>query len=101
MDYYHEGDLGIKDGEAFGYNEKFEFMTHNLYVCPRGSEELKKHIVFRNYLRTHKEDREKYSEIKLQASIKYPTDIGSYIEDKSPCVNETYKKMWVVSIILT
>lgn len=92
LGYYHEGDLGIKDREAFKYNEKYEFMTHHLYVCPRYSEELKRHITFRDYLRTHKEDREKYSEIKLQAAIKYPTDIDSYIEAKSPCIAEIYKK---------
>ena len=92
LGYYHEGDLGIKDREAFGYNEKHEFMTHHLYVCPRDSEELKRHITFRNYLRTHKEDRERYSEVKLQAAIKYPTDMDSYIEAKSPCITEIYKK---------
>lgn len=92
LDYYHEGDLGIKDREAFGYNEKNKFMTHHLYVCPRDSEELKRHITFRDYLRTHEEDREKYSEIKLQAAKMYPTDIDSYIETKSACVNEIYIK---------
>ncbi|MFZ5967087.1 MAG: GrpB family protein [Bacillota bacterium] len=92
LGYYHEGDLDIKDREAFAYNEKHEFMTHHLYVCPRNSEELKRHIVFRDYLRAHKEDREKYSAIKLQAAIKYPTDIDRYIEAKSPCDAEIYKK---------
>jgi len=92
LGYYHEGDLGIKDREAFGYNEKSEFMIHHLYVCPRYSEELKRHISFRGYLRTHKEDREKYSKIKLEAAIKYPTDIDSYIEAKSNCITEIYKK---------
>jgi len=92
LGYYHEGDLGIKNREAFGYSEKHEFMTHHLYVCPRDSEELKRHITFRDYLRTHKEDRDKYSVIKLQAAIKYPTDIDSYIETKSSCINEIYKK---------
>ncbi len=90
--YYHEGDLGIKDREAFAYNQKNEFMTHHLYVCPRNSEELKRHIVFRDYLRTHEEDREKYSVIKLQAAIKYPINIDSYLEMKSPCIDEVYKK---------
>ena len=92
LGYYHEGDLGIKDREAFGYNEKHEFMTHHLYVCPQNSEELKRHIIFRGYLRTHKEYKEKYSEIKIQAAIMYPTDIDSYIEAKSPCITEIYKK---------
>ncbi|NMM62018.1 GrpB family protein [Clostridium sp. P21] len=93
LGYYHEGDLGIKDREAFEYTEKHEFMTHHLYVCPQNSQELKRHIAFRDYLRTHDEDRDKYSEIKLQASRKYPTDIDSYIETKSPFINEIYKKI--------
>ena len=91
-DYYHEGDLGIRDREAFGYNDKNEFMTHHLYVCPQDSEELRRHITFRDYLRAHKEDREKYSKIKMEAAKKYPTDIDSYIEAKSPCIAEIYRK---------
>jgi GrpB-like predicted nucleotidyltransferase (UPF0157 family) len=67
-------------------------MTHHLYVCPQNSEELKRHIAFRDYLRTHKDDTEKYSEIKLQVSKMYPTNIDSYIEAKSPCITEIYKK---------
>ena len=90
--YFHEGDLGINGREAFAYNDKQEFMTHHLYVCPRNSEELRRHITFRDYLKTHKEDREKYSQIKLKAALKYPTAIDSYIEAKSPCIAEIYKK---------
>jgi GrpB-like predicted nucleotidyltransferase (UPF0157 family) len=92
LGYNHEGDLGIKNREAFAYSEKYEFMTHHLYVCSRDSKELKRHITFRNYLRIHKEDREKYSQIKLQSALKYPTDIDSYVEAKSPCITEIYKK---------
>lgn len=91
--YYHEGDLGIKDREAFGYDEKHEFMTHHLYVCPQNSEELKRHINFRDYLSAHKEDKEKYNEVKLRAAMMHPTDINSYIEAKSPCIAEIYKKI--------
>lgn len=81
--------------EAFRYDEKQrnEFMTHHLYVCPQNSKELKRHIAFRNYLRTHEEDVKKYSEIKLQAARMYPTDIDSYIGTKSPCINEIYRKI--------
>ena len=46
--YVHEGDLGIKDREAFSYINKNELMTHHLYVCPKDSEELFKHITFRH-----------------------------------------------------
>ena len=33
--YIHEGDLGIKDREAFQYTDKPYLMTHHLYVCPQ------------------------------------------------------------------
>lgn len=92
LGYYHEGDLGIRDREAFGYNDKHKFMVHHLYVCPQDSEELRRHITFRDYLRTHKEDMEKYSKVKIEVAIKYPTDIDSYIEAKSPCIAEIYRK---------
>lgn len=92
LGYYHEGDLGIKDREAFAYEEKPEFMLHHLYVCPQNSEELKRHTTFRDYLKIHKEDRESYSEVKLQAAKMYPTDIDSYLEFKSSCITEIYKR---------
>ncbi|MDF2548510.1 MAG: hypothetical protein K0R93_3408 [Anaerosolibacter sp.] len=92
LGYCHEGDLGIKDREAFSYTEKHECMTHHLYVCPQDSNELKRHVVFRDYLRTHKEDREKYSAIKLHAATEHPTDIDRYMESKNPCIAEIYKK---------
>lgn len=90
--YYHEGDLGIKDREAFKYDDKQEFMTHHLYVCPSYSEELRRHIVFRNYLRAHREDRERYGEIKMEAALRNPNDIDSYIESKSPVIADIYRK---------
>jgi GrpB-like predicted nucleotidyltransferase (UPF0157 family) len=95
LGYHHEGNLGIKDREAFKYdvNQKHEFMLHHLYVCPQDSDELKRHIALRDYLRAHKEDRDKYSKIKSQAAAMYPEDIDSYIEYKSPCINEIYKKI--------
>lgn len=33
--YFHEGNLGIKDREAFKYSDKPHLRTHHLYVCPQ------------------------------------------------------------------
>ena len=51
--YIHEGDLGIKDREAFRYTGKPHLMTHHLYVCPITSEELHRHLTFRDHLRSN------------------------------------------------
>lgn len=44
--YIHEGDLGIKDREAFKYVDKPHLQQHHLYVCPKYS----KHHVLINYI---------------------------------------------------
>lgn len=90
--YIHEGDMGIKDRQAFKYTDKPQFMKHHLYVCPEYSEELKRHIAFRNYLRDHKEDRDWYAKVKILAAKYYPEDIDSYMKAKKPCGAEILKK---------
>ncbi len=90
--YYHEGDMGIKDRQAFKYIDKSHLMKHHLYVCPEYSDELKRHIAFRDYLRTHKEDRDWYGEVKLLAAKYYPEDINSYMTAKKPCGAEILRK---------
>ena len=35
--YFHEGDLGIPNREAFCYDGKFHLRKHHLYVCPADS----------------------------------------------------------------
>lgn len=90
--YTHEGDLGIKDRQAFKYEDKPHLMKHHLYVCPEYSEELKRHIAFRDYLRSHPEDRDWYGAVKILAARHYPEDIDSYMIVKSPCVAEIISK---------
>ena len=89
--YIHEGDLGIKDREAFDYSNKEHLQKHHLYVCPQQSEELHRHITFRDYLRSNPEAVEKYSLTKQKAAQLFPNDIDKYMEYKSPCIEEIYK----------
>ena len=90
--YYNVGNLDIKDREVFKYTDKPHLMTHHLYVCPQYSEELHRHITFRDYLRHNSEAVKEYSLIKEKAAELYPNDIGQYIEYKSPCIEKLYKK---------
>ena len=95
LGYTYEGNLGIEDREVFKYTDKLHLMKHHLYVCPKDSEELKRQIVFRDYLRLHPEDCEKYSNIKIEMAKKFPHDIDNYIKGKEPVIMEIYKKCGV------
>ena len=95
IDYHHEGNLGIAGREAFKYEGKTYLRKHNLYVCPRDSEELKRHIAFREYLRSHPEAVCEYSRIKEEGAALYPFDIEKYIEHKSPFIEKIYSEIGI------
>ena len=90
--YLHEGDLGVKERHAFKYSDKPHLMRHHLYVCPEYSAELKRHIIFRDWLRSHPDDRDWYGSVKILAAKYYPEDIDSYMIAKNPCVKEIFGK---------
>ncbi len=92
IEYIHEGDLGIKDREAFKYTDKPHLMLHHLYVCPQDSEELRRHITFRDFLRRTPEAVRKYSLVKEKAAELFPDEIEQYIAFKAPCIEELYKE---------
>ena len=89
--YIHEGDLGIKGREAFKYSDKPHLKTHHLYVCTQASEELRRHITFRDFLRSNPDAVKLYSDVKETAAKLFFDDIGGYIEYKSSCIEELYR----------
>ncbi|MCR4586549.1 MAG: GNAT family N-acetyltransferase [Lachnospiraceae bacterium] len=91
--YRHEGDLGIAGREAFKYDGKEHLRKHHLYVCTQDCAELKRHIAFRDYLRSHPEAIREYGRIKEEGARLYPDDMDKYIEHKSPVIQEIYERM--------
>ena len=90
--YEHEGDLGIRDREAFRYADKPHLMAHHLYVCPKDSAELHRHVAFRDFLKSNASAVRQYSKIKEEAARLFPNDIDGYIAYKSPCIQELYRQ---------
>lgn len=91
LGYIHEGNLGIKDREAFDYKGNADLPKHHLYVCPEFSDELHRHIAFRDYLRSNSDAVQKYSKVKENGAKLFSDSIDDYIAYKSPCIEEIYK----------
>ena len=96
LGYHHEGDLGITAREAFKYEGKEYMPKHHLYVCPQDSAELKRHVAFRNYLRSNPEAVSEYSRIKIEGAALYPKDIEKYIQHKSAFIEKIYREIGVI-----
>jgi len=91
LGYRHQGDLGIQGREAFKPEDpdmSGRLPSHHLYVCSRESEELKRQIAFRDYLRAHPEWVSRLSELKRSLCQWHGADREAYMEGKSAMVQE-------------
>lgn len=96
LGYCHKGDLGIPQREAFGRKSKMvptdgsgrEWIDHHLYVCPKTSNELKRHLKFRDSLRTNDAIRKEYAEIKRKLAKEANNNREEYAKLKEIAANE-------------
>jgi len=61
-------------------------MRHHLYVCPSDSPELRRHIAFRNYLRSRPAAAAEYAALKKELAMRCGNDIDAYVEGKTEFV---------------
>jgi GrpB-like predicted nucleotidyltransferase (UPF0157 family) len=90
--YYYRGDQGIKDREVFRLTDESILPAHHLYVCPKDSFELKKETAFRDYMKSHKKDRERLSASKWSLAEKFNNDRALYMDGKDAMVKEITEK---------
>lgn len=82
--YYHNGNQGIANREVFkrkngcSKHQILDTITHHLYVCPVDSEELQRHITFRNYLIVNESARTEYQQLKYEIAAAANQDKKQY-----------------------
>jgi GrpB-like predicted nucleotidyltransferase (UPF0157 family) len=84
LGYAHQGDLGIPGREAF--DAPAGAPPHHLYVCAADSEELRRHLLLRDYLRAHPEAVLAYGTLKRSLADRYPYDRKAYTDGKSELI---------------
>jgi len=87
LGYFHNGDQGIPQREVFkrisSSNHKIlDGIKHHLYVCPASSNELKRHILFRDFLRANDGARIEYEANKYELANQAKQDKKLYAELK-------------------
>ncbi|HFK1766187.1 hypothetical protein AT258_05955 [Bacillus wiedmannii] len=98
--YYHQAEWSFKGREAFGRKDAFVpwdgestvWMEHHLYVCDKNSEELRRHIVFRDYLREHEGVAIEYGSLKKVLARK-SKNRASYSEGKTAFITSILKEI--------
>ncbi|WP_189011745.1 GrpB family protein, partial [Paenibacillus marchantiophytorum] len=65
---------------------------HHLYVCTLDNVEYKRHILFRDYLRSHPEDAKQYGDLKVELAQRYQNDRLAYTNAKGDFVREILQR---------
>jgi GrpB-like predicted nucleotidyltransferase (UPF0157 family) len=90
--YAAKGENGIPGRRYFQKHDENGIRKVHLHSFEKGSHQVYRHIVFRDYLRAHPSEASKYAAVKELAAQKYEYDIDSYIAEKSSIVIEIEQK---------
>jgi GrpB-like predicted nucleotidyltransferase (UPF0157 family) len=83
--YEHRVDPIETEHEFFskGYGDEPGRSRAHVHVCPAGSGWERRHLAFRDWLRTHPEDAARYEALKRDLAARHPRDIQSYVDGKT------------------
>jgi GrpB-like predicted nucleotidyltransferase (UPF0157 family) len=87
LGYVPKGEFGTK-GRRFYTKGSDDKRTHHVHAFELGNPEIDKHIDFRDYLRVHQEQANRYGALKAILAKTHWNDIEAYIEGKTPLINE-------------
>lgn len=92
LGYEVMGEFGIPGRRYFRKNSQEGVRTHHIHTFKVGSEQVERHLTFRNYMIAHPEDAQRYSELKHRLAREYPTNIDGYMDGKDGFIKEMDKK---------
>jgi len=84
LGYEHVGDGDVPGRAAFHWPPAEH--RHHLYVVVEGTDAHRRHLLFRDYLRTHPDEAQRYGELKRALSRRYRDDRPAYTDGKDEFV---------------
>ena len=88
IDYQCMGEFGIKDRRFFLKDNSAGIRIYHVHVFEVNSEQVHRHLLFRDYLTYHPEQAQMYSNLKQSLSNKHPLDIQKYMDGKDEFIQE-------------
>ena len=86
------GEYGIPGRRYFRKHNSVGIRTYHIHIYEQNSPQIQRHLAFRDYMRTHPKDAQKYSQLKQELAKKYPEDIESYMDGKDKFIKDIDQK---------
>ena len=91
LGYHAVGEYGIP-GRRFFYKGTDDMRSHHLHVYENGNPHILRHLVFRDYMRSHPITARDYARLKEELAHQFPEDMDGYIAGKNAFVREHEKR---------
>lgn len=88
LGYEVMGEFGIPGRRYFRKDDATGRRTHQIHSFAVGSQNIVRHIAFRDYLRAHPSIAVEYGELKERLAIENPTDMQAYMDGKDGFVKK-------------
>jgi len=82
LGYEAMGELGISGRRYFRKGNEAGIRTHHLHGFEVNSAQIERHLAFRDYMISHPEEAQQYSELKRDLANKYHDNIQGYMDGK-------------------
>ena len=82
LGYQAMGEYGISRRRYFRKDNAAGVRTHHVHAFAAGTDQVRRHLAFRDYLVAHPAAAQEYSELKRRLAQAHPTDIEQYMDGK-------------------
>lgn len=90
LGYLYKGENGIEHRHYFRTDA--DIVKFHIHMFPKDHPKLKDHLLFRDYLITHPEEKDRYQQLKKQLSQKYASQRELYTASKSSFIEGILEK---------
>jgi GrpB-like predicted nucleotidyltransferase (UPF0157 family) len=88
LGYEVKGEFGIPGRRYFRKDNHEGIRTHQIHTFESGSDQVKRHLAFRDYLIAHPETAQEYSDLKRKLAQQHPHSMDAYIDGKDAFIKE-------------
>jgi GrpB-like predicted nucleotidyltransferase (UPF0157 family) len=88
LGYEPMGEFGIPGRRYFRRDNGAGERTHQVHAFLRGSPHVERHLAFRDFMRSHSDCAQSYSDLKQRLAAEHPTDIEAYMDGKDAFIKE-------------
>jgi GrpB-like predicted nucleotidyltransferase (UPF0157 family) len=90
--YEYLGEYGIPGRHYFRKPPGHPHSTHHVHVVERESDFWEQHILFRDFLRVHSDEAQRYYELKRELAAKFASDRHAYTDAKAVFIESMVNK---------